>query len=103
MRRFLANSKRRGCSSRLRTSQRTCKVKQTVDPNGVFTANTFVVGYSPETAPKHLAAAPRDIAVVRKPEEVFDDAAFAKEHADRAGLRAQTKGIATAALFRPRR
>jgi hypothetical protein len=23
-----------------------CKVKQTVDPNGVFTANTFVVGYS---------------------------------------------------------
>ncbi|WP_334512454.1 hypothetical protein [Bradyrhizobium sp. AZCC 1693] len=79
-----------------------CKVKQTVDPSGVFTANTFVVGYSPETAPKHLAA-PCDIAVVRKPEEVFDDAAFAKEHADRAGLRAQAKGIATAKLFRPRR
>jgi len=29
--------------------------------------------------------------------------AFAKEHADRAGLRAQAKGIATAKLFRPRR
>jgi FAD binding domain len=77
------------------------KVKQTVDPYGVFTANTFVVGYSPETAPKHLAAAPRDSAIVRKPEEVLDDAAFAKGHADRARLRAQAKGIATAELFRP--
>ena len=80
-----------------------CKVKQTVDPNGVFTANTFVVGYSPETAPKHLAAAPRDVAIVRKPEEALDDAAFAKAHADRARLRAEAKGIATAELFRPSR
>jgi len=80
-----------------------CNVKQTVDPNGVFTANTFVVGYSPETAPKHLAAAPRDVAIVRKPEEVLDDAAFAKGHADRARLRAQAKDIATAELFRPSR
>ena len=77
------------------------KVKQTVDPNGVFTANTFVVGYLPETAPKHIAAAPRDTAIVCKPEEVLDDAAFTKGHADRAGLRAKAKGIAPAVLFRP--
>ena len=69
----------------------------------VFTANTFVVGYSPETAPKHLAEAPRDAAIVRKSEEVLDDAAFAKGHAARAGLRARAKGIAPAALFRPSR
>jgi hypothetical protein len=79
------------------------KVKQTVDPNGVFTANTFVVGYLPETAPKHIAAAPRDTAIVCKPEEVLDDAAFTKGHADRAGLRAKAKGIAAAELFRPSR
>ncbi|WP_156435775.1 FAD-binding oxidoreductase [Bradyrhizobium lablabi] len=80
-----------------------CQVKQTVDPHGVFTANTFVVGYSPETAPEHVAAAPRDVATARKPEEVLDDAAFAKGHADRARLRAQAKGIATAELFRSSR
>jgi hypothetical protein len=83
--------------------EKCCKVKQAVDPNGVFTANTFVVGYLPEKPPKHLAAAPYDMAIVRKFEEVLDDAAFAKEHADRIGLRAETKGIAPAALFRPRR
>jgi hypothetical protein len=80
-----------------------CKVKQAVDPNGVFTANTFVVGYSAETAPKHLAAAPRDVAIARKSEEVMDDATFAREHADRIGLRAEAKGIARTALFRPNR
>ena len=40
----------------------------------IFTANTFVVGYLPETAPKHIAAAPRHTAIVCKPEEVLDDA-----------------------------
>ena len=80
-----------------------CKVKETVDPNGVFTANTFVVGYTPDTAPKHLAllAAPLIAAIVTsKPEEELDDAAFAKGHADRAKLRAEAKGITAAELFR---
>jgi hypothetical protein len=40
---------------------------------------------------------------VRKPEEVMDDATFAKEHADRVESRAQTKGIAEGDLFRPSR
>jgi len=35
--------------------ERCCKIKKTVDPNGVFTPNSFVVGY-PETAPKHVAS-----------------------------------------------
>lgn len=34
--------------------ERCCKIKKAVDPNGVFTPNTFVVGY-PDTAPKHGA------------------------------------------------
>ena len=75
-------------------------MKQTVDPNGVFTANTFVVGYTGQSAPKHLAAAPRDVAVARKPEEVLDDAAFAKERADSAVSRAKAKGIE---IIRPSR
>ena len=78
-----------------------CKVKQAVDPSGVFTANTFVVGYSPETAPKHLVAAPRDMSIAGKSEAVLDDAAFAKERADCAVPRAQEKGIASARLLRP--
>jgi hypothetical protein len=78
-----------------------CNVKQTVDPNGVFTANTFVVGYSPKTAPKSLAAAPPDVAIARKPEEALDDAAFSEGHTDRARLRAQAKGIDAAELLLP--
>jgi hypothetical protein len=80
-----------------------CKVKKAVDPNGVFTANTFVVGYTPDTAPKHLAllaAPPGGVTSTSKPEEELDDAAFAKGHADRAKLRAQAKGITAAELFR---
>ncbi len=70
-----------------------CKVKQRVDPKGVFTANTFVVGYTDKTAPKHVAAAPPAIAATREPGKALDDAAFAKENADRAVLRAREKGI----------
>jgi FAD binding domain len=80
-----------------------CKVKAAVDPNGVFTANTFVVGYTPATAPKHLAslaAPPGGVTGTSKPEEELDDAAFAEGHADRATLRAQAKGITAADLFR---
>jgi hypothetical protein len=70
-----------------------CKVKQRVDPKGVFTANTFVVGYTDKAAPKHVAAAPPAIAATREPGKALDDAAFAKENADRAVLRAREKGI----------
>jgi hypothetical protein len=80
---------------------RCCKVKEAVDPKGVFTANTFVVGYEPATAPKrpHLSATPAGGAT-SEPEEKLDDATFVKGHADRAMIRAQAKGIPTAELFR---
>ena len=80
-----------------------CKVKKEVDPHGVFTPNTFVVGYTPDSAPKHLAllvAPDRDATITGTPEEELDDAAFAKGHADRAKLRAQAKGINAVNLFR---
>jgi hypothetical protein len=80
-----------------------CKVKQTVDPNGVFTANTFVVGYSPETAPKHLAAGASRCSCRAQARRGVDDAAFAKGARRPRRLRAQAKGIATAELFRPSR
>lgn len=73
--------------------ERCRKVKQRVDPKGVFTANTFVVGYTGETTPKHVDAAPSDTAMARKPGDLLDDAALAKEIADRAVLRAREKGI----------
>ena len=78
-----------------------CQVKNTVDPNGVFTANTFVVGYAPETAPKHLAALPTpSVTSASKPEQELDDAAFAKGHTERAKARAEARGISTDHLFR---
>lgn len=80
-----------------------CKVKKEVDPHGVFTPNTFVVGYTPDSAPKHLAllvAPDRDATITGTPKEELDDAAFAKGHADRAKLRAQAKGINAVNLFR---
>jgi hypothetical protein len=82
---------------------RCCQIKKAVDPNGVFTANTFVVGYSPDTAPKHvasLAAPPEGVTGTSRPEEQLDDAAFTKGHAERAKLRAEAKGITTANLYR---
>jgi FAD binding domain-containing protein len=73
--------------------ERCCKVKKLVDPNGVFTANTFVVGYTHDTARKPVAllAAP-------PPEQKLDDAAFTKGHAERARRRAEAKGITTVKL-----
>jgi len=79
---------------------RCCKIKQTVDPNGVFTPNTFVVGYTPETAPKHLAVVTAPTTV--KPEQKLDDKALTKGHIDRAKSRAEAKGISAAELFRSR-
>jgi hypothetical protein len=49
---------------------RCCKIKKEYDPNGVFTPNSFVVGW-PDSAPKHvaLAAAPPDsVTAASKPE-----------------------------------
>ncbi len=77
-----------------------CKVKKEVDRNGVFTANTFVVGYEPATAPKHLHwPATAAGGATSEPGEKLDDATFVQGHADRAKSRAQAKGI-TAELFR---
>jgi hypothetical protein len=70
--------------------ERCCKVKAQVDPTGVFTANTFVVGYEPSRAPKHLALPDTQ---VNKPEEVLDDAKLTKGHAALAKQRAEAKGI----------
>jgi len=50
------------------------QVKETVDPKGVFTANTFAVGYTPGTAPKHLAlsaAPPGGVTIASRPEEAL--------------------------------
>jgi len=83
--------------------EKCCKIKAEVDPNGVFTPNTFVVGYTPESAPKHLAlnvAQATEDTINGQPEEVLDDAAFTKGHADRAKRRAQAKGIDATNLFR---
>ena len=70
--------------------ERCCKVKKHVDPTGVFTANTFAVGYEPSSAPKHVALPDTQ---VNQPEEVLDDAVFTHGHADRAKRRAKAKGI----------
>ena len=73
-----------------------CKVKVEVDPNGVFTPNSFVVGYTPDGAPEHLAlhvAPVNEATSTGQPEEVLDDAVFTKGHAGRAKLRAKAKGI----------
>lgn len=81
---------------------RCLKVKKTVDPNGVFTPNPFVVGY-PDTAPKHVAvpaAVSGGAAATGKPEQKLDDAAFARLHAERARLRAVKKGITETKLWR---
>ena len=68
--------------------------------DGLKLPNPFVVGW-PETAPKQLAAASAaGVAFASKPEPALDDAAFAKDHADRARSRAEAKGIDTAELFR---
>jgi len=80
-----------------------CQVKKTVDPNGVFTVNTFVVGYTPDTAPRHvamLAALPADAMTTSKPAGELDDVAFAQGHADRARKHAAERGINSDRLFR---
>jgi len=74
--------------------ERCRKVKAEVDPNGVFSPNSFVVGYTPDSAPDN------EETTRGQPEELMDDAVFTKGHADRAKLRAQAKGIDTAKLFR---
>jgi len=80
--------------------EKCCKVKQTVDPNGIFTANTFVVGYTHQTAPKHLAASPGDAAIAPQAGEIPDDETYARARAAAAVLRAREKGIATIQLLR---
>jgi|GEM_PF-2535418 len=80
-----------------------CEVKKRVDPTGVFTCNTFVVGYTPDTAPKHLTVLPTPpsgVITTNKPEEQLDDAAFVDGHRDRARKRADEKGINADELFR---
>ena len=77
-----------------------CKVKAEVDPNGMFTPNSFVVGYTPDSAPKRLAAPVNEATITGQPEEAMDDAAFTKGHADRAKIRAKAKGINVAKFFR---
>ncbi|HEX5807838.1 MAG TPA: FAD-binding oxidoreductase [Anaerolineales bacterium] len=80
-----------------------CKVKAQVDPNGVFTPNTFVVGYMPDSAPKHLVlpvARVNEASIPGQPDEKLDDASFTAGHADRAKRRARAKAINTAKFFR---
>jgi hypothetical protein len=82
---------------------RCCAVKQAVDPAGVFTCNTFVVGYTPAAAPNHLtplAAVPGGANTMNVPDEGPDDAAFTTGHKDRAKKHAEEKGINAEELFR---
>jgi hypothetical protein len=65
---------------------RCCEVKKQVDPNGVFSPNSFVVGYS-------LDVPDRSVFAGSQPEKIFDDAEFAKSHADLAHQCAKEKGI----------
>lgn len=85
--------------------KRCCCVKTKVDPNGVFTPNTFVVGYS-GSAPKRAAsrlASVTEAAITDKPEEKkLDDAAFTDGHTERAKQRAKEKGIDVTKFFRPK-
>jgi hypothetical protein len=64
-----------------------CKVKAKVDPKGVFTPNSFVVGYTPHSKPD------KEETISEQSEEILDDATFTKGHAERAKQRAKAKGI----------
>lgn len=71
-----------------------CKVKAEVDHNGVFTPNSFVVGYTSNGAPKRIVSpVANEATLTSQPEEVLNDAALTDGHAELAKLRAQAKGI----------
>ncbi|HAV76748.1 MAG TPA: hypothetical protein DCX53_05270 [Anaerolineae bacterium] len=83
--------------------ERCCKVKKKVDPKGVFTPNSFVVGYTPKSAPKHASLNKAQIdeaEIFGQSEEVLDDSMYTKGHTDRAKLRAKAKGIDVTEFFR---
>ena len=55
-----------------------------------------VVGYEPNSASKHIAlpvTSVNEATIPGEPEEILDDAALTKGHADRAKRRAKAKGI----------
>ena len=75
---------------------RCCKVKEKVDPNGVFTPNSFVVGHAPDSEPEYLTLTDtrvNEAIGTGQPEEGVDDAVLTKDHVKRAKQRAQAKGI----------
>jgi hypothetical protein len=67
--------------------ERCCKVKAEVDPNGVFSANPFAIGYKPDRGGVNKADA------IEQFEKVLEDATQTKGHTERAKQRAQAKNI----------
>lgn len=82
---------------------RCCAVKAKVDPQGMFTANIFAVGYDPNNPPKHLGlpdARSSEVGSRGQPQQALDDAVFTRGHVERARQRARRKGIDLSKSFR---